>query len=232
MDWLQFTSSLLWPAVVAASIFYFRVPLRQILTEIRPTKLKALGFETEFDRTLTNVEQITKEAESAGRAAEDSAYPEPGLKEEQPPGDSPSPPKPSTLADLVRGHRHDAPTTEDISKAFVQAGQTFEEGLGDLYRAVVGSQALTMPPIPIEFLSPALHLSEADTAAISELRRLISEVYARWPNHSLRMIDVMRFRQTAASVLRNIMTEAEKPVGLKSGAGGGTAELSSAREPG
>jgi hypothetical protein len=60
MDILEFLQKSEWPVLVGGVIWYFREPIKRLLTELRLTKFAAWGLTAEFEKRLDKVEDLTE----------------------------------------------------------------------------------------------------------------------------------------------------------------------------
>jgi hypothetical protein len=60
MDVLEFLQRSEWPVLVGGVIWYFRKPIKHLLSEIRITKFAAWGLSAEFEKRLDKVEDLTE----------------------------------------------------------------------------------------------------------------------------------------------------------------------------
>jgi hypothetical protein len=60
MDFFEFVQKSEWPVLVGGVIWYFREPIKQLLTELRLTKFAPWGLSAEFERRLDKVEDLTE----------------------------------------------------------------------------------------------------------------------------------------------------------------------------
>jgi len=60
MDILEFLQKSEWPVLVGGVIWYFRKPITRLLSEIRLTKFAAWGLSAEFEKRLDRAEALTE----------------------------------------------------------------------------------------------------------------------------------------------------------------------------
>ena len=195
MDWLEFAAKSEWPVVCGYGLWILRGPLSRMLDRVSPTKVDAWGFKAEFARDLDKAEILTRPKEEQRKPAKAAKPPTMAFDAKPPPRSG------QENYRFISGlHALDSPEASVLTD-WAALETAFQE------KAAIVGIAPSVQGLPSRSgwtsLGPQLGLTEDETAAVQELRKLRNDV-AHATGARLSPEEARRYREVVTHLISKL----------------------------
>lgn len=197
MDWLELAAKSEWPALGAYALWVLRGPISRLLDRMHPTKMDAWGFKAEFARDLDKVDMLTLPKEVQSKHAKAAKPPTLALDA-----------KPTPKLDRENYRFISGLHTVDSPEASVLTDWAALETALQEKAAIVGiGPSVRGLPSRSEWasLGPKVGLTEDETAAVQELRKLRNDV-AHATGARISPEEARRYREVVTHLVSKLLS--------------------------